>query len=76
MLFRIPIPSSIAGKSFKLIGPTCESKAEALYSTNFPFSIGCVGGLMVRVLSSAFEILIIRSWVQGSVGTFIPRLRV
>ena len=28
MLFRILILSSIVGKSFKLIGPTCESEAE------------------------------------------------
>ena len=50
MLFRIPISSSIASKSFKLIGPTCESEAEASYFTNFPLSVGFVGGLVVRAL--------------------------
>ena len=77
MLFRILIPSSIAGKSFKLIGPTCESEAEALYFTNYPLSVSCVGGLVVRALVFCY-IDDSYSWVAGSSPDcdFFPRLRV
>ena len=65
MLFRIPISSSIADKSFKLIGPICESEAEALYSTNLPLSIGCMGGLVVKALVF-FSIKNSNCYVAGS----------
>ena len=77
MLFRILIASSIAGKSFKLIGPTCEAEAEALYFTNFPFLIGCTGGLVVRALDFHYLIiLILRLRVRGSIATLNLRLLV
>ena len=77
MLFRIPIPSSIAGKSFKLIGPTCESEAEALYFTNFLLSVSCVGGLVVRALVFCYIHVSYSEVGCSSLDCdFFPRLRV